>query len=165
MNAGCPGIAAGKFDASAVNIGIDSGIVLTSGRVETVGGQFGVNAPYTSFASTDFSGPGDPDLTAIIQQTSPLVSSNDACVLEFDFVPAGDSVSFEYVFASEEYNGPHGNFNCSINDVFAFFISGPGFTGPTNIALVPGTTNVPVGVETVNDGVGGCSNYTQYYNN
>jgi gliding motility-associated-like protein len=170
LNGTCPGVAVGKFtyNGTPSNIGIDSGVVLTCGRVETINAavpnQTGINAGYLDFASYGFPGgapyqPGDPLLTTLAG-----TATNDACVLEFDFIPSGDSVKFDYVFASEEYNGPHGNFNCSINDVFGFFISGPGFTGQQNIAIVPGTTNVPVGVATVNDGVGGCSNYTQFYN-
>jgi hypothetical protein len=170
LNGTCPGLARGKFNynGTASNIGIDSGVVLTCGRVENVDAtdpaQTGINAPFAAFASYPFDpsfgyAPGDPDLTTLAG-----IATHDACVLEFDFIPAGDTVKFDYVFASEEYNGPHGNYNCSINDVFGFFISGPGFTGSQNIALVPGTTNVAVGVSTVNDGVGGCSIYTQYYN-
>lgn len=170
LNGTCPGSAVGRFtyNGGPSNIGVDSGIVLTCGRVETLDINFddstGVNAGYLEFASNNFTGtfpyaPGDPLLTTLAG-----IGTNDACVLEFDFIPSGDSVKFEYVFASEEYNGPHGNYNCSINDVFGFFISGPGFAGQQNIAIVPGTTNTPVGVATVNDGVGGCSNFTQFYN-
>lgn len=167
LNGTCPTTAEGKFTyhGTTSNIGIDSGVVLTCGRVVNINSaapaQTGIDAPYTAFASNPFPGaaPGDPLLTGLAG-----IGTNDACILEFDFVPSGDSVKFEYVFASEEYNGPHGNFNCSINDVFGFFISGPGFTGQQNIAIVPGTTNVAVGVSTVNDGVGGCSQFPQYYN-
>src|SRR5205823_743581 len=79
------------------------------------------------------------------------LSTYDACILEFDFKPAGDTVKFNYVFGSEEYT----SFTCSsFNDVFGFFISGPGFAVPTNIALVPGTT-IPVCINSVNCGATG----------
>lgn len=177
LNGTCPATARGAFNYNNDGnplIDIDSGIILTSGRALTVDpltpGQTGVNAAYENFASNAFNGPGDADLTAISGS-----STNDACVLEFDFVPAGDSIKFDYVFASEEYNcptcsssgsgtGSGWNFNCSFNDVFGFFISGPGFTGLNNIAVIPGSGGVAVGVSTVNDGAGNCSNYTQYYN-
>lgn len=184
LNGTCPDFARGKFNynGNPSNIDLDSGIVLTSGRVVTAGTDFGINAAYTDFANNSFpSGTGDADLTTLINENAPAGSSiptNDACVLEFDFIPAGDSVKFQYVFASEEYNCPtcSWNYNCSINDVFGFFISGPGISTPTNIALVPGTSNVMVGVSTVNDGAGNGSGnacdyntfgngpYTQYYN-
>lgn len=82
-------------------------------------------------------------------------------MLQFDFVPTGDSLSFRFVFGSDEYL----EFVGSINDVFGFFLSGPGINGPysnnaTNIALVPGT-NLPVSINNVND----VSNSAYYINN
>ncbi len=74
-------------------------------------------------------------------------------VLEFDFVPMSDMVSVRYVFASEEYE----RWACSqYNDVFGFFISGPGISGSftnnaMNIAMVPGSLD-PVCVNSVNSG-------------
>jgi gliding motility-associated-like protein len=99
--------------------------------------------------TTDVS--NDPDLNAIA--IGPLDPTNGA-IIEFDFVPSGDTLSFNYIFSSSEYNG----FTCSnYNDVFGFFISGPGINGPysnnsINIARVPGTNNVPVSISTVNSG-------------
>lgn len=137
--------------------GLDSGIVLSSGRIVS-GISNGVNiTPLGNtpglcganfFASTSFNGGGDADLTLAANNAI----SHDACILEFDFVPTGDTVRFEYVFGSEEYDV----YNCSINDVFGFFISGPGITGPysnnaKNIALIPGT-NIPVSISTINNG-------------
>lgn len=93
----------------------------------------------------------DPDLNAISTNTI-----TNGSILEFDFVPTGDSLMFNYMFASAEYP----TYVCSgFNDVFGFFISGPGIAGPysngaINIALVPGTT-VPVAINTVNSGVAG----------
>ena len=102
----------------------------------------------------------DPDL--MLLDTN---ATNDVCMLEFDFVPLGNQVDFQYVFASEEYP----DYVCSINDVFGFFISGPGIVGSPNIALLPGTAT-PVGINTVNGGVGAGTNCppggltnTQYY--
>ncbi|MFT4062645.1 MAG: choice-of-anchor L domain-containing protein [Edaphocola sp.] len=168
----CPTIANGKFKVTSSNLGIDSGIVLTSGRAETSTSGTGANGSPTLFASTSNSASGDADLTTLVNSnTGGSLSTYDACVLQFDFVPAGDTVMFDYVFGSEEYP----TYNCSINDVFGFFISGPGITGNANIALVPGTTNTMVGISTVNDGTGGYTGsscdlntfgngpYTQYY--
>jgi len=166
----CPTNAYGVFQKVLSSLPIDSGIILTTGQAQSTPLTPGVNNPEPNFATVDNEAPGDADLDAIAG-----VGTNDACVLEFDFIPSGDTIRFHYIFASEEYNGPHGNYNCSINDVFGFFISGPGYSGLTNIALIPGTT-IPVGVSTVNDGVGaspgnpcytntnGNGPYTQYYN-
>lgn len=90
----------------------------------------------------------DADLTTLAGQ-----AVTNGVILEFDFIPTGDTLSFNYIFASSEYSG----YTCSqFNDVFGFFISGPGITGPftgnaENIATVPGTT-VPVAINTVNAG-------------
>jgi gliding motility-associated-like protein len=169
----CNSLANGKFRVISSNLGIDSGIVLSSGRALSVGpGQYGVNGVPGDFASNSFGMPGDAQLTTLINSnTGGTTPTKDACILEFDFIPAGDTIKFDYVLGSDEYT----TFNCSINDVFGFFISGPGIPTPRNIALVPGTTNTMVGISTVNDGTNssnpcflntfGVGPYTQYYVN
>jgi len=157
----CPGVANGKFTTIASNLGLDSGIVLTSGRAMTMGGQTGVNGTPGQQASNTNGVPGDPALTTLINSnTGGSIQTRDACILEFDFVPAGDTVKFDYVFGSDEYT----TFNCSINDVFGFFISGPGLTGAQNIAIVPGTANTMVGISTVNNGMGAAPGNPCYQN-
>lgn len=161
----CPGMSNGSFSIDGThNLGIDSGIVLTSGRVMTGPGGAGVNGANTNNgpAASNGGGSGDPDLSSIVTQ-----SVNDVCKLEFDFVPAGDSIKFDYVFASSEYWG----FSCSgFNDVFGFFISGPTFPTTHNMAVIPGT-DIPICVNSttgVSTG-GGCTDldptcpYSQYY--
>lgn len=152
----CDSNANGLF-AGVSNLGFNNGIVLGNGNVATSGGNYGINGLPSNFASMTLGTPGDAALNALV--TFPTY---DACVLEFDLQPVGSFVEFEYVFGSEEYP----EFNCSsFNDVFAFFISGPGFATPTNIALIPGTT-LPVCTNNINDGTGGnCSNYTNLYVN
>src|SRR5690606_32636254 len=131
------------FTATDSNLNLPGGILLTSGNALT-GTNIGANGPATLFASTANSYPTDADLNSLlVNQTS-----QDACILEFDFIPAGDTVKFDYVFGSDEYN----TFACSgYNDIFAFFISGPGIVGKKNIALIPGT-NIPVAINTINNG-------------
>lgn len=147
--------------ANRTNIGIDSGIVLTTGKAKSIGTNWGTDGNGSTPASTlDASGnwglPGDIDLSLAVGN----FGLEDACVLEFDFVPLGDSIRFNYVFSSEEYVP---DYVCTFNDVFAFFISGPGITGLKNIALIP-NTNTPVSIFNVNDVPGGsCPNNTQYY--
>src|SRR5262249_30374302 len=87
--------------------------------------------------TTIFGTPGDPALSAIVG-----ASTFDAAILEFDFVPQFSTVTFRYVFSSEEYNG---FVNQPFNDVFAFFINGK------NCALLPGS-NAPVSINTINNG-------------
>ncbi|MBS1927347.1 MAG: choice-of-anchor L domain-containing protein [Chitinophagaceae bacterium] len=146
---------------------LDSGIVLTTGFAKTLGANIGVNNTNGNTASNNFASKswglnGDANLASALGL--PLSDLKDACVLEFDFVPIGDSVRFKYVFGSEEYDPI---FACSqYNDAFAFFISGPGITGLKNIALVP-NTNQPVSISTINQVYGAsggpCFANTQYY--
>lgn len=77
----------------------------------------------------------------------------DACVIELDIVPTADTLSFNYVFGSEEYDEFVGS---TYNDVFAFFINGKGITNTKNLAVVP-NTDIPVTVNSINNGSGGGS--------
>jgi hypothetical protein len=132
----------GVFDNGLQSdIGINRGIVLTSGLV-TGTPLFGDAA--SQFKSAVNNGETDPDLNSIASGTI------DRAVLQFDFVPEGDTLKFKYVFASEEYPEFVG---APFNDVFAFFLTGPNPSGPAynlpNIALLPGTAT-PVSINNVN---------------
>ncbi|MCB9252185.1 MAG: choice-of-anchor L domain-containing protein [Flavobacteriales bacterium] len=70
----------------------------------------------------------------------------DAAVLEFDFVPQTEEITFNYIFASEEYIE---YVDKGVSDIFGFFISGPGIPDQQNVALVPGT-NLTVSIDNVN---------------
>jgi hypothetical protein len=150
--------AAGTFSGAADSIGFDDGIVLGSGKVRTGAGEEntcsrGVEGPNNCFEgappfpancvpaacnSFDFDGSaGDEDLTDLSG-----FATQDAAIVEFDFVPASSVVQFNYVFSSEEYNDFA---NTQFNDVFAFFVNG------TNCATVPGTGE-PVSVNAINNG-------------
>lgn len=129
--------------ASPTNLGLTSGLILTSGLPSLSIG------PNVSSGEGNSNGtPGDPLLTQIISPDH----THDACVLEFDFIPQGDTMRFRYVFGSEEYP----EYVNSFNDVFGFFVSGTDpdtylpFTDK-NIAIVPGTTNVIVSINNINN--------------
>lgn len=79
---------------------------------------------------------------------------NNPAVLEFDFVTTSDQVTFNYVFASEEYPEYVG---AGYNDVFGFFVTDLTTNQTTNVALIPGT-NLPVSIDNVN-----INSYSQYY--
>ena len=91
---------------------------------------------------------GDNDLLTIANSVPPLIgqsfsvsSVNDVCAIEFDFVATGDTIRFNYVFGSDEYLTW---INSQYNDIFGFFLSGPGINGPytdnaINLAEVPGS--------------------------
>ncbi len=135
--------AIGSFTANGTNLGISEGIVMTTGTVIDNGnGPQGPNNQANS--GVDNSRPGFSLLTQQISGGT----TYDATILEFDFVPYSDTVRFKYVFGSEEY--PE-YVNTQFNDVFAFFISGPGISGQKNMALIPGT-NTAVAINNVNNG-------------
>lgn len=142
---------AGIFRAVPGSFLLDSGIVLTSGKARTISGTAGVNGPASLIPTYQSQTPGDAALTSFSEKPT-----FDACILEFDFIPQGDSIVVRYVFGSEEYP----EWVCSqFNDVFAFFISGPGFFPPgsaRNIAVVPDISSVvAVSINTVNSGIPG----------
>lgn len=162
----CANQSNGIFNSPNTAIGLDGGIVLSTGNANNI------SNPEPGVISNNMNRSGDVGLTALSNSNN----TYDACVLEFDVIPNGDELKFEYVFASEEYiNSVCGPYN----DIFAFFISGPGITGQKNMALVP-NTQIPVAVNSVNNGIVGsntgcnltnCTSlgwgapFTQYYNN
>ena len=157
--------ARGSFSGKS-NLGINSGVILTSGRAGNSKGPNNETGKGSKMGT-----PGDPALSQLCGQTT-----NDASILEFDFIPQSNVVEFRYVFGSEEYP----EYVNSINDVFGFFISGPGISGPytappgfpngaRNIAVVPNTLpSAPVSINNINNGRnnnGPCVNCQYYVNN
>ncbi|MCA6516509.1 MAG: choice-of-anchor L domain-containing protein [Chitinophagaceae bacterium] len=124
-------VAAGLFSGGlAAGLGINEGIILSSGNIALATGPNN-----SSSAGANNKQSGDTDLNSIVTPNT----TNDAAVLEFDFIPLSTTVSFAFVFASEEYPEFVGS---NFNDVFAFFVNGQ------NIALIPGTTT-PVSINNV----------------
>ncbi|MBK8563951.1 MAG: choice-of-anchor L domain-containing protein [Saprospiraceae bacterium] len=142
LNAIGVGLGRGSFSDGNSTIGIPNGIILCTGDIADAAGPNNDDQ-----AGLNIGGPStDPDLeifaTANIQ---------DVQGIEFDFVPTGNTVSFDYVFASEEYCE---FVNTGMNDLFGFFISGPGINGSfsfngENLATVP-STNLYVTIDNVN---------------
>ncbi|MNJ82955.1 PKD domain protein [compost metagenome] len=136
------GGAIGRFTANGTNLGINSGVVITTGTIANNGnGPQGPNNQANS--GVDNGTPGFGALSNLVGGTS----THNASILEFDFIPYADTVRFRYVFGSEEYPEYVGS---QFNDVFAFFISGPGIGGAQNIARLP--SGVPVTINNVNNG-------------
>lgn len=125
--------ASGTFtDGLSSGIGIDEGIIITTGNANDALG------PNESDSQSTVNGSGSSaDLADLIFE-----STNDAATLEFDFETDSEEVVFNFVFASEEYNE---FVDSGVNDVFGFFLNGE------NIALIPGT-DLPVSVDNVNLG-------------
>jgi hypothetical protein len=123
---------AGRFAAAeGSTYGFEDGVALSTGWVDDLMGPNSSSATSRTLATT-----GDTDLTRLAGY-----ETRDASVLEFDFVPASDTVFISYVFASEEYSEYA---NTGFNDVFAFFVNG------TNCAVTD--DEAPVSVNTINGG-------------
>ena len=130
MSINCAPGAYGQFSGYS-EIPIGNGLVFSTGDALMM-----ADSNMSTSTSTAWNYPGDPDLDLIAG-----TYTYDACVLEFDAVPAGDTLYFNFAFGSEEYmEWVAGGFN----DVFAIWISGNGFPVPTNIAVLPNDTIVSV---------------------
>lgn len=139
ITSNCHPLARGYFAGG--NTGIPEGLIMSSGNVLYAPG------PNTSSSTSYANGyPGDPFLDIWAG-----ITTQNACIIEFDIVFTCDSVQMTYLFGTEEYNEYVGS---TYNDVFGFFVSGSGFPAPTNFAWVPGTVAVPITVNTVNNGSG-----------
>lgn len=92
----------------------------------------------------------DPELRSILKNTlkeqklSPFMYN--ATVLEFDFSAISNKISFNFIFASDEY----GSLQCRYADAFAFILTDLQTQEKKNLAVVPDTT-IPVSVVTVRD--------------
>jgi gliding motility-associated-like protein len=131
----------GLFDGTNTTLGMAEGILMTSGNVNAAVGPNNNGGISAAMGSSAF----DADLNAIC-----AFGVYDAAILEFDFIPMGDTVEFKFRFASDEYIEYVGS---GINDAFGIFLSGPGITGPfsnsaVNLAVVPGTST-PISIDNI----------------
>ena len=148
------GGAIGFFNGANTNIGLNSGVIITTGVISGGGGPQGPNSVADAGIDLHLPGPPSPVSGWLAAQVN-APSFHDAAVLSFNFIPQGNEVSFRYVFGSEEYNEFVGT---QYNDAFGFFIQGPGIPGGVqNMAKIP-STNSPVAINSVNNGYSsGCS--------
>lgn len=136
--------AIGSFTAAGTNLGINQGLVMTTGTVLNNGsGPHGPNNLASCGMDNNIGGSGL--LSNLIGNTQ----TYNAAILEFDFIPFSDTVKFKYVFGSDEYPEFAPPNNSGFNDVFGFFISGPGIVGMQNIAKLPNNGGI-VSINNVN---------------
>ncbi|HET8885731.1 MAG TPA: choice-of-anchor L domain-containing protein, partial [Salinimicrobium sp.] len=143
----------GYFEAGETDFPFERGIILASSYAVTAEGP---NNSGAGASDGDYGWAGDNDLKILLDnEYGGNVSTNNATVFEFTFTPFVDEISFEFIFASEEYEN---QFECSNNyrDGFAFLLEGPGIPdesgapfGGINIASVPGSDNVPVSTQSI----------------
>ncbi|MFM1931581.1 MAG: hypothetical protein RL226_884, partial [Bacteroidota bacterium] len=148
----------------ATALGLDSGLVLSTGCPSNLEmGSTGFCMPLIE-GNTSVS----DDLLTVANSVPGLIGESfnvfgvyDVAQLEFDFVPLGSDIQFDYIFTSNEYLA---FINSAFNDVFAFFVSGPGINGTfsnnaVNVAIVPNSSpELPITVSSVNP-----SNNSEFY--
>lgn len=140
--------AVGLFSSDGAPFGLTSGLILSSGIVDSA-----AIPNNTGNLSTQTSGQSitDTTLAMLLPQNDPNVL-RDVVKLVIKFIPKAPVLEFRYVFASEEYP----EFVCGeFNDVFGFFVQGPrpggGLYLDENLALVPESGDV-VSVNSVHTG-------------
>lgn len=133
------------FDANGATFPFNYGVVMSTGNALLAEGPFVNN---TNIASGSTTWPGDAELNNITVANDPTqtAGTNDASILEFDFVPLTNKFSFDFLFASTEY----GSYQCDFTDSFAFILTEPN-GNKKNLAVIPGT-NIPVSVTNIKDG-------------
>ncbi len=130
----------GGLDAQ---LGIDSGIVLSTGRSQTAGVSDALSNAQNGSNLGVVTSPKDTDLQNVIGAPP---SQQDSVFLELDFKinnleeGATATVFFNYVWASDEY---FLNTTEDFNDGFGFFVDGQ------NVALLP--NNAAVSIQNVNE--------------
>jgi len=152
----------GFFTNAGGSFPFKEGVLLSTSYAQKAIGPFN-NIP-TNITGNDNDGSwlGDSDLNQLLN-----ITSVTATVLEFDFIPLTNFLSFDYIFASIEY---HGTGSCNYTDGFAFLIkeNSPGAVYD-NLAVIPGT-RIPVSSTnirpTIPSGVNsGCPAVNQQYFN
>lgn len=142
------------FTNNAAAFPFTDGIILSTGFASSATGP---NNSLLSEGATTWL--GDIDLEAALGVSNTI----NATVLEFDFIPYTDKISFDYVFSSEQYLTSIISQNqCNYTDGFAFLIKeAAGTAAYTNLAVVP-DTDIPVKVNTVR-GQGVCPASNEQY--
>ncbi|MBD8084481.1 choice-of-anchor L domain-containing protein [Chryseobacterium caseinilyticum] len=134
----------GYFNKGTTAFPFNDGIVLTTGNAQSTGNSYD-----SSVLSSTLTTNGDADLaTALNISNNDL---NDATFIEFDFIPSNNTITFKYIFASEEYDL---DFPCSFTDGFALLLKKAGDPAYTNLAVLPGGAG-PVSVTNIHPAITG----------
>ncbi len=138
----------GYFNKEGSEFPFEDGIILSTGNAANAEGPNDLSTTLNDggggFPSIWV---GDDELEAIVLAgTGNQMNSNNATKLEFDFTPLANQISFNFVFASEEY----GQYQCLFSDSFAFILTDLTTGIVSNLAVIPNSTT-PVSVVTIRD--------------
>ncbi len=133
----------GYFNAGTSSFPFSEGIVMSTCRARRTEG------PNNNLIDEgQVAWQGDTDL----EQALNITGTFNATIIEFDFTPLTSAISFDYIFASEEYQGTA---PCRYSDGFAFLLKEANSNEPyKNLALIP-NTDTPVLVTTVHPDIPG----------
>ncbi|WP_158837418.1 T9SS type B sorting domain-containing protein [Polaribacter sp. L3A8] len=130
-----------SFNNNGGSFPISKGIIIRTGTAKNSEGSF-----TNTNLSTENSTNGDTDLQQINEQEGDISNITDVGFLEFNFTPIGKKISFNYIFASNEY----GEFQCKSRDLFAIILTNIDTGDAINIATIP-ESDTNISVENIRD--------------
>ena len=125
----------GTFSGAESILGIDEGIVLSTGyasKTLITAGNMNSDQMGSSY--------NDSDLQALSDSSGTVYTLNDTCALEFKIKAVGETLVFNYVFASCEFDQ-----DATFNDAFGLFVNGK------NVALLP-ESNKTITIQNLKNG-------------
>ncbi|MFV8269802.1 choice-of-anchor L domain-containing protein [Flavobacterium sp. GT2N3] len=138
----------GYFNNRGGSFPFTEGVLLSTWSSKKSEGSF-----IRSLGGGNSSWSGDIDL----EQALGITNTLNATVLEFDFTALTDFISFDYIFASNEYQD---DFPCNYSDGFAFLIKEINTASYINLALLPGTS-IPVASTSIHPLINPIQNSTE----
>ncbi len=144
----------GYFNRRGItNFPFEEGIILSTGNASGGGNTVIPDPQGAAYPSFENGRGGDNDL----EDALGAAESYDATSIKFNFIPTGNTISFRFIMASEEYDGAT---ECGFADGFAFLLREVGTTTYTNLAVLQDGT--PVSVRNINDAPG-CRSNTDFF--
>jgi uncharacterized repeat protein (TIGR01451 family) len=129
----------GYFNNNNGDFPFEEGLIIRSGTVASSVGPYNSNTISSSCSQI-----GDSDLTNIMLGTGQTGTITDVTSLKFNFTAETNLLTFNFLFASNEY----GSYQCSFSDVFGFVLTDLVTGAKQNIAVVPGTST-PISTTTI----------------
>ncbi|MEG1266092.1 MAG: choice-of-anchor L domain-containing protein, partial [Myroides sp.] len=142
----------GYFQKNGSTFPFDDGIVISTDRSEFMEGPL-TGTKNSAPLNNAFRWTGDQDLNDLINDAGgwPAGGGNDirSASIDFEFVPMQNTVTFEYLFGSNSYQGCWGT--CQNAALFGAWLIDMTTGVGENLAIVP-NTNDPISIATVRDG-------------
>jgi gliding motility-associated-like protein len=136
--------AVGYFNKNSSIFPFDEGVVIRSGDLNQSAGPYN----NSNLSTTTGQNLVDAYLQNLSNQTSGQTDPlRDIAFFEFDFSSISNFISFNFIFASNEY----GEFQCLSNDTFAIVLTNLNTGVSVNLAVVPGLSQA-ISVRTIRDG-------------